>query len=110
MWGRVRRVVESADAQAQASADDFGVVLLTLTADVAQNYFALRSLDAQDEILTRSVELFRDQVGLTTTQRNAGIVGQTDLLQGADPARRDDRARGRHPLVSGRTPSTRSRS
>jgi multidrug efflux system outer membrane protein len=81
VWGRVRRSVESADAQAQASADDFGVVLLTLTADVAQNYFVLRSLDAQDEILNRSIELFREQVGMTTTQRNAGIVGQTDLLQ-----------------------------
>jgi len=81
VWGRVRRSVESADAQAEASADDFGVVLLTLTSDVATNYFALRSLDAQEEILQRSIELFREQVGMTTTQKNAGLVGETDLLQ-----------------------------
>ena len=81
VWGRVRRAVESADATAQASADDFGVVLLTLTSDVAQNYFTLRSLDAQAEILARSIELFRQQVDMTTTQKNAGLVGQTDLLQ-----------------------------
>jgi multidrug efflux system outer membrane protein len=81
VWGRVRRAVESADATALASSDDFGVVLLTLTSDVATNYFTLRSLDAQDEILTRSIELFRQQVDMTTTQKNAGIVGPTDLLQ-----------------------------
>jgi multidrug efflux system outer membrane protein len=81
VWGRVRRAVESADATAQASADDFGVVLLTLTSDVAQNYFTLRSFDAQEEILARSIELFRQQVDMTTTQRNAGLVGQADLLQ-----------------------------
>jgi multidrug efflux system outer membrane protein len=81
VWGRVRRTVESAEAQYAASADDFGVVLLTLNADVAQNYFALRSLDAQQEILLRSIELFRQQVDMTTTQKNAGIVGPTDVLQ-----------------------------
>jgi multidrug efflux system outer membrane protein len=81
VWGRVRRSVESADATALASADDFGVVLLTLTSDVATNYFTVRSLDAQEEILQRSIELFRQQVGMTTTQKNAGIVGETDLLQ-----------------------------
>jgi multidrug efflux system outer membrane protein len=81
VWGKVRRSIESADATAQASADDFGVVLITLTSDVATNYFTLRSLDAQEEILQRSIELFRQQVEMTTTQRNAGIVGETDLLQ-----------------------------
>jgi multidrug efflux system outer membrane protein len=81
VWGRVRRSVESAEAQYAASADDFGVVLLTLTTDVAQDYFTLRSLDAEREILERSIELFREQVGMTTTQKNAGIVGPTDVLQ-----------------------------
>ncbi|MBI1850685.1 MAG: efflux transporter outer membrane subunit [Planctomycetes bacterium] len=81
VWGRVRRAVESATATAQASADDFGVVQQTLAADVAQNYFTLRALDTQDEILTRSVELFQKQVDLTQTQYRAGIAGQTDVFQ-----------------------------
>ena len=81
VWGRVRRADEAAVATAQASADDFDVVLLTLTADVAQGYFNLRSLDAQAEILGRSIELYRRQVELTTTQKRVGLVGQTDVLQ-----------------------------
>ncbi|MGD1084447.1 MAG: TolC family protein, partial [Verrucomicrobiota bacterium] len=46
LWGRVRRSFESARAQAGASAADCQNVLLTLTADVAVNYFLIRSLDA----------------------------------------------------------------
>src|SRR5262249_21371728 len=37
IWGRVRRTVEAAEADAGAVATDLQVVLLTLTADVARN-------------------------------------------------------------------------
>ena len=47
LWGRVRRGFESARADAQASLAAFHNILLTLHSDVAQNYFALRALDAQ---------------------------------------------------------------
>jgi multidrug efflux system outer membrane protein len=81
VWGRVRRAVEAADAQARATAADFGVVLQTLTADVAQNYFTLRSLDAQDRILTETIVLFQREVELTTRRQNVGIAAETDLAQ-----------------------------
>jgi multidrug efflux system outer membrane protein len=81
VWGRVRRAVEASVAQVRASEDDYQVVLQTLQADVAQNYFTLRSLDAQAKILERNVESYRRQIELTQTQRKAGLVGQTDVLQ-----------------------------
>ncbi len=81
IWGRVRRSVEASNAQTQASAADFGAVLQTLTADVAQNYFNIRSLDSQVKILADNMDLYRHQVSLTQTQKKAGIVGQTDVLQ-----------------------------
>jgi multidrug efflux system outer membrane protein len=81
VWGRVRRLYESSLAQAQASADDYQVVLQTLEADVAQNYFTLRSLDSQARILAKSVESYRQQLELTQTQRRAGLVGQIDVVQ-----------------------------
>ncbi len=81
VWGRVRRAVEASDAQARATAADFGVVLQTLTADVAQNYFTLRSLDAQEKILIDTLELLRREVSLTRTRQGAGIVAPTDALQ-----------------------------
>jgi len=80
-WGRVRRSYEAARAQTQVSVYDFEVVRQTLLADVAQNYFNLRSLDAQDEILTRNVALYREEIDLTAQQLKAGIVNETNILQ-----------------------------
>lgn len=81
VWGRVRRSVEASEAQQRASEADFEVVLQTVEADVAQNYFNLRLLDAQDEILGRTVESYREQVKLTQVQFKAGIMAPIDLYQ-----------------------------
>ena len=81
VWGRVRRSVEASVAQVRASEDDYQVVLQTLQADVAQNYFTLCSLDTQARILEQNVESYRRQIELTQQQRKAGLIGQTDVLQ-----------------------------
>ena len=47
LWGRVRRSFESARADAESSLAAMHNVLLTLQADLAQNYFSLRALDAE---------------------------------------------------------------
>src|SRR5207247_4256905 len=57
LWGRVRRSFQSARADAQASLAAFYNVLLTLQADVAQNYFALRALDAEIATVTGTLDL-----------------------------------------------------
>ena len=75
------RSVEAAEAQARASVDDLEVVTQTMEADLAQDYFNLRSFDAQDEILARNVKLYREQVTLTEKQYKSGIVSKTDVLQ-----------------------------
>lgn len=81
VWGRVRRLSESADAGAKASATDFAVVLQTVQSDVAQNYFNLRGLDSQISVLTKTIALFEKQVELTGKQHAVGLAPQTDLLQ-----------------------------
>ena len=81
VWGRVRRSYEAATAQVQASADDYGVVLLTLVADVAQNYFTLRLLDAQDKLLSHTVESYRIQVELTQKQVKADLASRINEQQ-----------------------------
>src|SRR6266850_5223921 len=58
VWGRVRRSLESATAQAAASADDLEMVQLTVETDVAQYYYTLRALDAQTQILTQTVDAY----------------------------------------------------
>jgi len=81
IWGRVRRAIESSQAQLQASTYDVEVIRQTLQADVAIDYFALRSLDAQSQIVERNVALFRRQVELTERQHKVGIVSQIDVVQ-----------------------------
>ncbi|HZE96402.1 MAG TPA: efflux transporter outer membrane subunit [Planctomycetota bacterium] len=81
LWGKVRRTVEAAEAQAQASAADLAVVLHTIRADVAQNYFSMRSFDAQIVILEGTLASYRRQVELMQTQFRAGLVGRITIVQ-----------------------------
>jgi multidrug efflux system outer membrane protein len=81
LWGRVRRSFESARAQAGASAADCQNVLLTLTADVAVNYFLLRSLDAQIAALDRAVQLRADSVRILNARFAAGSIPEMDAAR-----------------------------
>jgi len=74
VWGRVRRSLESARATAAATADDVGVVRLTVETDVARYYYTLRSLDAQAQILTGTVTAYQEQVRLLSVQLRTGLV------------------------------------
>ena len=74
VWGRVRRSLESAKATAAATADDVGVVRLTVETDVARYYYTLRSLDAQAQILTGTVTAYQEQVRLLSVQLRTGLV------------------------------------
>ena len=75
LWGRVRRSVEAGTAQYEASKADLQNILLTLQADVSRNYFNLRSLDAQLDLLRRTVELRRRNLQLVTSLYDNGQVG-----------------------------------
>lgn len=81
VWGRIRRSLESASAQATASVFDLALVRLTVEADVALYYFNLRSLDAQGRILAETVKAYRDQVRLVTAQVQTGIASPIVLYQ-----------------------------
>ncbi len=81
LWGRVRRGFESARADAQGSLAAFGNVLLTLQADVAQNYFRLRALDAEIATVTGTVDLRREQVQLVRSRFNGGIGNDLDIAR-----------------------------
>ena len=81
VWGRVRRGLESARAQAVASADDEAAVRLTVQTDVAQYYYTLRLLDAQVEILTQTVAAYQEQARVLAVQVRTGLVGPVALYQ-----------------------------
>jgi multidrug efflux system outer membrane protein len=81
VWGRLRRSVEASNAQAAATVDDLAVVRLTVTTDVATYYYMVRALDAQEQILRKTVASYTEQVRLVTAQLNNGLVSPTDLYQ-----------------------------
>jgi multidrug efflux system outer membrane protein len=74
VWGRVRRSLEAANATAAATADDVGVVRLTVETDAAQFYYTIRALDAQIQILKDTVTSYEEQVRLLSVQLRTGLV------------------------------------
>src|SRR5450830_1572251 len=58
------------DAQAQEAA--YHSVLLALQADVAQQYFTIRSLDSEQEVLQKTIALRKDELGLVQHRYDAG--------------------------------------
>jgi multidrug efflux system outer membrane protein len=81
VWGRVRRGLQSARAQAAASADDAAMVRLMVQTDVAQFYYTLRYLDAQSDILARTVDSYREQVRILSVQVRTGLTTPIVLSQ-----------------------------
>ena len=55
LWGRVSRSVEGAKAEAQASAADAQAVLLSMQAELATDYFELRGLDQERQLLDETI-------------------------------------------------------
>jgi len=80
-WGRVRRGVEQARANAQASAADAANIALTLHAELAADYFALRGLDSQTKLLTDTVAVLEHQLQLTETRLKGGVATEVDVDQ-----------------------------
>jgi NodT family efflux transporter outer membrane factor (OMF) lipoprotein len=80
LWGRIRRTVEANVASAQASAADIESVRLSIHADLAQSYFALRAVDAQRRILEDNVRAFEASLKLTQNRYDAGVVARTDVV------------------------------
>jgi multidrug efflux system outer membrane protein len=79
LWGRVRRIVEAADAQALAAQDDRDGVLLMLSSQVAATYWQLRGLDAELAILRNALATRRESQELIEARFNAGLSNELDV-------------------------------
>lgn len=80
-WGAVRRSVEEARANAQASAADLANVALSLQAELAADYFEMRGLDAQQELLNNTVKADTDFLQLTQVRFKGGVATDVDVAQ-----------------------------
>ena len=81
LWGRVRRTVAAAREEAQATAADYETAKLSLEAELAMDYFELRSADAQKQLLDDTVKAYTDNVQLTTHRFKGGVAPRADVVQ-----------------------------
>jgi NodT family efflux transporter outer membrane factor (OMF) lipoprotein len=81
LWGRVRRTVEASRSEAQGTAADLANVDLSLRAELALDYFALRGLDAQKELLDSTVVSYTKALELTQTRYRGGLSSAVDVAQ-----------------------------
>ncbi len=81
LWGRVRRTVEASRSEAQATAADLANVSLSLHAELALDYFQLRGLDAQKQLLDFTVVSYQKALDLTRTRYSGGLASAVDVAQ-----------------------------
>jgi NodT family efflux transporter outer membrane factor (OMF) lipoprotein len=81
LWGRVRRTVEASRSEAQATAADVANVSLSLHAELALDYFQLRGLDAQEDLLQSTIVAFERALALTQNRYKAGLASAVDVAQ-----------------------------
>jgi NodT family efflux transporter outer membrane factor (OMF) lipoprotein len=81
LWGRVRRGVAASREEAQATAADYGTAKLSLEAELAVDYFELRSADAQKQLLDDTVKAYTDNLHLTMSRFTGGVAPKADVAQ-----------------------------
>jgi multidrug efflux system outer membrane protein len=78
LWGRIRRLNESARAQFLASQEARRDVMISLITQVAQNYFQLLALDRQLEIARQSTNSFGESLKLFNDQLRGGVASKLE--------------------------------
>ncbi|MEI9864614.1 MAG: efflux transporter outer membrane subunit [Limisphaerales bacterium] len=83
LWGRVRRQSEAAKERFIASVDDYESARLAIAAEVANNYFAVRTLENEYNLVTNTIEAYRRSLELTQSRRRGGVASDLDVSQAA---------------------------
>lgn len=81
LWGRVRRSVEASRATAQATAADLANVELSVRSELALDYFQMRGLDTQKELLDNTVKSYDEYLQLTQVRFKGGVSTESDVAQ-----------------------------
>lgn len=79
LWGKYKNMKESARAKLLATQAEKDVVRLTLTADVARTYFAIRTLDSQIATAKRTLQSRDESVRIYKVRYDNGLIGELDL-------------------------------
>ncbi len=79
LWGNIRRTVQQTRANAQASAADLANVDLSLRAELAMDYFELRGLDTQKQLLEDTLQQYQRYLQLTISRFHGGLATDAEV-------------------------------
>lgn len=80
-WGAIRRQIESASANAQASAADLANTRLSLQGTLAVTYLQIRGIDLQAQLLTTTLDAYTQTLQLTQDRFRGGLATEIDVQQ-----------------------------
>jgi len=80
-WGKFRRAIQSADANVLGSIAAYDDVLVSLTADVARTYVAIRVYQERLRIAHENVKVQKESLRIARVRFNAGDTGERDVQQ-----------------------------
>lgn len=81
LFGRVRRNLQASNANLQATAADMYNVNLVLTSELAADYFSVRELDAETQVVQESVTIQQKGLRLVENRHAGGVASGLDLAQ-----------------------------
>ena len=81
VWGAVRRAIEANTSTAQASFATLENIKLTIQAEVATDYFQLRGLDQEKQLLDTTAVAYQKALDLTNNRHDQGIASGADVAQ-----------------------------
>lgn len=79
LWGKRADNISAALSRAQASVEGYRNVWLKLTTDLASNYFQLRGLQSEKEILTATRDARKQELDLNGSRYSSGIANESDV-------------------------------
>jgi NodT family efflux transporter outer membrane factor (OMF) lipoprotein len=80
-WGRIRRSIEAARADMQATAADLAAVRLSTHAELAIDYFEMRSLDAQKQLLESTLATYQKALDFNQNRFAGGLASGAEVAQ-----------------------------
>lgn len=80
-WGRIKRSIESGDANEAASAADIAAARLAVQAAIADAYLQLRVLDTLQRLLDATVVAYEQSLKLTSNRYSVGLATRTEIAQ-----------------------------
>jgi multidrug efflux system outer membrane protein len=117
LFGRIRRSVEAASAQYEASVEDYRDVLVTLLGELALSYVEVRTLQARLFYARSNIDAQRESLKITQARFDAGLTSGLDVAQAESNLGRSEAevpaleaqlegALNRLEVLTGRTPGT----